>query len=430
MGLVATAWLAALAALAVPLAIHLWSRRRTRTVAIGSIRFLEGHRPLSRRTLRLRDPWRLLLRSAMLIALILGLAGLYLHDSASPPSPQRWVLVSPSLVARADVRAIIDSVGTEADEVRLLHPTWPALDASISQPQVPMDTWSLLFALDQILPPGSHIDVIAPPRTGSVRGSRPALRSTVEWFPVDEGNDGGSSAPGTHGMPAPLKVAVFVSPGRRDDARYLEAAIGAMSDAGDSITMRHYDASAVPDSVGASWIAWLSADPVPATIMRRIRDGAVLFTDLGDGASVGVSTSLDLGFARMSIVSLNRRVEPPDGEGGGAPVWRDGHGVPVLTVSREGDGRHYRLATRLHPAWTDLVLQGVFPEALRPLLDRAHAVPDLPMTVSQATPTWAGPTTRDSSDSTSGSSLFYPLWLLAVALFLVDAFMSRPRRTA
>jgi hypothetical protein len=290
-----------------------------------------------------------------------------------------------------------------------------------------MDTWSLLFALDQILPPGSHIDVIAPTRTGSVRGSRPALRSTVEWFPFDEGRRGGSSAPGTYERSAPLTVAVFVSPDRKDDARYLEAAIGATSDVGDSITIRHYDASVVPDSVGASWIAWLSADPVPAAIMHRVRTGAVLFTDLGDGADVGVSTSLDLGLA---IVSLNRRGEPHDGEVGGAPVWRDGHGVPLLTVNREGAGRHYHLATRLHPAWTDLVLQGVFPEALRPLLDRAHAVPDLPMTVSQVTPTWAGPATRASSDSTSGRSLFYPLWLLAAVLFLVDAFMSRPRRAA
>ncbi len=435
MGFTATAWLAALAALSIPLAIHLWSRRRTKSVAIGSIRFLQARRPLSRRTLRLRDPWRLLLRLAMLTAVILALAGPYLTDSAGPPesSPERWVVVSPSLEeagrgGRTDVTAVFDSVRIGADAVRLLHPAWPPLEASIGMPAVSMDTWSLLLALDQTLPPRSHIDVIAPARTGSVRGSRPALHSTVEWFSFDDGNHDDSVEDSVER--APLTVAIFAGPDRKDDARYLQAAIGAISDAGDSATVRRYDTSDVPDAIAESWIAWLSARPVPAAVVRRVRDGGVLLTDVGDAAGVDVSTSIDLGRSSIPVVRLTRRGEPPDGEGGGAPVWRDGHGVPLLTVSREGAGRHYRLATRLHPTWTSLVLRGLFPEALRPLLQRTHALPDLPMTISQASPAWAGPPAELPSGDTAGRSLFYPMWLLAVVLFLVDAVMSRPRLTA
>ena len=52
------------------------------------------------------------------------------------------------------------------------------------------------------------------------------------------------------------------------------------------------------------------------------------------------------------------------------------------------------------------------------------------MTISQASPAWAGPPARTTADATAGRLLFYPMWLLAVVLFLVDAVMSRPRRTA
>ena len=48
----------------------------------------------------------------------------------------------------------------------------------------------------------------------------------------------------------------------------------------------------------------------------------------------------------------------------GAPLWTDGSGRPLLTMTREGLGLHYRFRSRFHPGWSELVLRGAFPEAL------------------------------------------------------------------
>lgn len=424
MGFGAATWLAALGTLAIPVAIHLWSRRRTRTVAIGSIRFLEARRPLSRRTIRLRNPWRLLLRLAMLAALILALAGPYLTDSDPGSRPERWIVVSPSVMGQPDVATALDTLGPRADAVRLLHSSWPSADAPAPAPSLAdaMDTWSLLLALDQTLPPQSRITVLAPARTSYVSGTKPSLNSTVEWIPFDDppGRSRGSTSPGT----VALEIALFAGPDRQDDARYFQAAIGAMADAGDSISIRRYDPATARDSNAEPWIAWLSSDSVPTAITRRVREGAVLLTDAGSAPGSEVASSIAFDGTSIPMAHLTRRTATPDG----VPLWRDGHGAPLLTVERDGSGWHYRLATRLHPSWTDLVLLGSFPEALRAVLGRPHRLPDLPMTVSQAMPAWAGPPSTERPDSTRGRSLFYPLWLMAVALFLIDAVMARSMR--
>ena len=93
MSLLAPAALWTLAALALPLAIHLW-RRPPRTVRLGSLRFLQS-RPRRWRDFRWRE-WALLLaRLGLLAALALLLA----HPFRQQPPfsrPQRWVLLDPA----------------------------------------------------------------------------------------------------------------------------------------------------------------------------------------------------------------------------------------------------------------------------------------------------------------------------------------------
>ncbi|HEY6222774.1 MAG TPA: BatA domain-containing protein, partial [Gemmatimonadales bacterium] len=72
LGVTTPLWLAALAALAVPIALHLWSRRSGRAVRVGSIRLLGGAPPAMARRPRLHDPWLLALRCALLAALVLA----------------------------------------------------------------------------------------------------------------------------------------------------------------------------------------------------------------------------------------------------------------------------------------------------------------------------------------------------------------------
>ena len=402
MGVTTAAWLGALATLAVPLAIHLWSRRRTTPVAIGSIRFLHSVKPVSTRTIRLRHPWRLLLRAALLASLILALAGAYFDRILPRPEPQRWLVVGPA-ADDSGVTPIIDSIAADADNVLL----------------APGDVWSLLASLDATLPPGSSIDVVAP--TATVRGTRPAIASSVRWFPLGVSSDNAGQTP-TRWSGSHRHLAVLASRDRWDDGRYLTAALQAIV-AQDSIpaTVQLLETTAL-DGLAATWIAWLSADATPTALLDRTAAGGVLLTDIS-GEQHNVTTTVTL----AEPAKLNRRGPMP----AGVPVWRDGNGVTLLSAEPIGNGIHYRLATRLHPAWTDLVLRGSFPATLIPLVGNAQDVPRQHVTAAQVLPRRSNTLAGKMRAAGPGRSLFVPLWLLAACLFAIDVGLSyRQRRVS
>jgi len=422
MGVAAAVWLGALATLAIPLAIHLWSRRRTTPVPIGSIRLLQGVPPLSRRTFRLRDPWRLALRLVMLSSLILALAGTYLTQRSLRPSAERWLVVSPTIRSTPEATRLVDSLGPLADHVRLLHWSWPPVsDSATGAPGA--DTWTLLQALDERLPPGSRIDVVAPARTGLVRGRRPVLDHDIVWFEVDDSR----TAPDKHPAPTPThtEFAIYTSSDWQDDGRYLEASIRALHP--DTVVVNRHQTVEAVSSTTATWLAWLSPDPPPAALLERVASGAVLLTDVEtEGTAVATTVALTHPAIFDEPIRLHRRGSSPVG----APVWRDGDGRVLLSLDREDDGLHYRLATRLHPAWTDMVLRGEFPTILAPILGMRATAPDRRMTVTQITPARGQVKPHSASRAEAGLPLFYPLWLLAVLLFVTDMALAARRRPA
>lgn len=402
MGVATAAWLGALASLAIPLAIHLWSRRRTTPVAIGSIRFLQSVKPVSKRTIRLRHPWRLLLRVALLTSLILALAGVYLEGILPDPAPERWLVVSQAADGRRAAH-IIDSLSAEADTVL----------------ETPGDVWSKLVSVDAILAPGSSIDVVAP--AVAVRGTRPTMATSVRWFPVGAAGDGADRPARWSGLHHDLVV--FASRDRWDDGRYLTAALRAIV-AQDTApgTVRLLEANALDGVLDATWVAWLSADLPPEALLEHTAAGGVLLTDVA-GDQLGAATTIAL----PQPAVLSRRGPTPTG----VPIWRDGNGVTLLAAEPAGSGIHYRLAIRLHPAWTDLVMQGSFPAALMPLIGTGPAHTKSPVTVAQILPRRADAAARHRRTAGPNRSLFAPLWLLALGLFAVDVgLMFRRRRTS
>ena len=115
----------------------------------------------------------------------------------------------------------------------------------------------------------------------------------------------------------------------------------------------------------------------------------------------------------------------------GEQVWTAATGPPLLTVTREGRGLHYRFHSRFNPAWSDIVLHPAFPEAVAQLwigTDSTHgraATDDRPISLAQITP--ARDPERHAGTAGAppgGRSLFLPFWLLAVCLFLVERRLS------
>jgi aerotolerance regulator-like protein len=416
LGVLSPAWLLALATLALPIALHLWSPRGGRPIRVGSIRLLLGAQPATRRSWSLRDPVLLAVRCAVLAALALALAGPYWVSRGNTP---RWALVADDVARR---NALVDSL-TQAGLT--VVPT----DGPATPGDRPQNLWAALAAAARAAPPGARFEVFGPQRLRYFRGPRPTIAARVEWHAREPGTAASNPGPRRTGR----LVTIFADRSRVEDARYVRAAIEAAARATGipaSVAVRGDDPGVPLDPV--DWIVWLSPRAAPASLVERVRAGATLLTDAGSEAASDRRSRIVL-VDRPSDVWLRRRSAATDS---GAPLWTDGAGRALLTMAREGRGWRYRFHGRFHPAWSELVLRPAFPEAVAGLwlgADSTGSRPDdRPITLAQLLPGYDPDVTGIAHLPPHGRSLFLPLWLFALATFALERWLVWPsrRRTA
>ncbi|MDX2192802.1 MAG: BatA domain-containing protein, partial [Gemmatimonadales bacterium] len=171
MTLASPLWLWGLLGLAVPIAIHLWSRVPADRVKVGSVRLIVPS-PLARaRSLALRDPWLLLARCLVLALLALGLAEPTPRAGAAAAAR---VLVAPALLGadgRLPALALLDSLRDAGATVEPL----PADTAA--------DLWTLVQRAERALPAGPLM-VVAPEDAAVPLAPRPSAGRAVTWRTV------------------------------------------------------------------------------------------------------------------------------------------------------------------------------------------------------------------------------------------------------
>ena len=173
-------WLAALAALVIPLALHLWSRRPRQVIRVGTLRHLGEVPPARARSTRLSEPLLLLLRLLILAAIVLALAGPRV-PGATLGRPTRLLLLDPALHADP----LLDSLNATRAAVRLLSPGLPERRLPLSPSDTaapPLPLWDALRQADRLVADGGTLDLYARPRIARLGAVRPALRSTVRWY--------------------------------------------------------------------------------------------------------------------------------------------------------------------------------------------------------------------------------------------------------
>ncbi len=426
-------WLFSLLGLAVPVAIHLWNRKRGRRIRVGSIALLRETQSRRMSSLRLTEAGLLLLRCLVLALLGLGLAGPRWQDGRTD-TQRPLVLVSPALReplrdTTGLIRRALDSLTGPGKEVRWFADGFPALSLPGGLAEAPVapaaDYWGLLRAADAQWAGGPPVYLLTDERVAALHGERPALALDLKWltFPTGDsvartveaafltGSDSlrvtwresrpaGNAqqvaslpaVPGTY--PGPGGVAWRVS--RENGLPAVQLGNGRPVRA-DTATTRiviyhqpayRTDARYVRAAAGA--VARFTGRKIAVQTVARA-DALPAATDwlfwlshepLPDGrprltfrypradSARDADTWLRWPLPTARPLRMYRRFTASSP---GVPLWQDGYGQPVLTAERSPAGGVYSFASRFDPQWNDLAWSEAFPEALLALLPEAFA---------------------------------------------------------
>lgn len=184
----------ALLGLLVPLAIHLWNRRPGREVAVGSLRWLTAGANRRLRNLRLEQVWLLLLRAALVTALVVALAGPQWRQLQ--PAGRGQVLVSRELADGSSLTAVrptLDSLRRRGYVLRWLAAGLPAITSAewradslgqqirASKKSFDDAYWSRIQqAADSF--PGQPLYAITPAALRALGGAHPTLPAGLTWL--------------------------------------------------------------------------------------------------------------------------------------------------------------------------------------------------------------------------------------------------------
>ena len=363
--------LLALAALLVPLLIHLARRNTEQPLMFTALRWLQSQ-PKPRRRLRFTDWPLLLLRLLLLTVLALWLAQPLWHGIRDP---------QPLLAVMSGISAAQGMALAQPSNTRRiwLAEGFPTLDAPV--PAGPHPTASLLRQLDAELPPGARLTVLATSTFDGADAQRPRMSRKVDWRVI-----AASPAPATPWVRPPSpRLHVFVDASHRDGARYLQAADQAWHGAPNPLPL-HAAGDALPVGRQAH-LAWLQAGQLPPQLLAWVERGgtALLAHDAALPAALPAT-----------------------------PVWPDADGRWLATAARLGQGRLVQLRQPLQPQAWPFLLDGRFPGQLRAALQDAPPLP------ARASASAYSPLTGAAPPQPPLQTLQPWLALLAALLFLLE----------
>lgn len=313
--------LAALAALALPVLLHLVRRLELERTEFAALRWI-GERVRPRRRLRVERPWLLLLRLVLLAALALLLAQPVAVQPGSTRAP--WLVVAPGV----DRTSALATAATAGREAHWLAPGFPALGEA-PPPGRPAIA-SLLRELDARLPPGDTMAVLLPQTLAGLDAERLRFSRPVEWQVVP------GRAPDAGATRSPIVLAVRYPPGADAALAFLRAAVAAWNVREPGRYTLDAAPAGTPLPAATDWLAWLAVD-LPAPLQDWVEaGGSVLLT--GQAGRAGQVT------------------------------WRGADGRVLARNRRIGAGRELALAGSLSPSDLPLVLEPSFADRLREAL--------------------------------------------------------------
>ena len=327
-GLLFPAALAGLAALLIPLVLHLARRNQLRLVDFSALRWLRA-KPRPRQRLRFDNIPLLLLRLVLLALLVLWLA---------QPVLRGWYATSTYVAVMQGVTSeqIASQALPERSRLHWLLPTFPSIETPASTASVPVA--SLLRQLDAELPVDVPVIVLATAVFDGSDAQRPQLSRAVQWRVVDEVSSVAENQ--QRSLQAPV-LHLVAAPSQQAEARILQAVAQAWHPSASGVVRIDENAALAaatwPDAT-QTVVVWLSQAAMPATLLDWVKHGGTVL--LSASAPSPAADAL-------------------------LPQWQADDGRVLLTAGRWGVGQVYRFAQPLTAETMPEVLEASFPDTLQ-----------------------------------------------------------------
>lgn len=252
-------WLWALSGVAIPVAIHLLSRKEGKTIRIGSIRFLTETTTSKFSSIRLNEVVLLALRCLLIALLVLFFARL-LFFSSDNKNALKWIVIEKGLENNGAIRKHLDSLAKDAYEIRSLSSAFPLLheDTVTDTP----DYYQLVEELSQ--KNNLHAIVIASNTLSGFRGKRIALPANIKWlsYPASKQESSHDADLSTDS----LHITLVNDRAYLYDKKIMRAALQVLPI---KIILHEMESSRL-EKTDSDWLIWLS-DKEPAHTGRLLR---------------------------------------------------------------------------------------------------------------------------------------------------------------
>jgi hypothetical protein len=170
-------WLWGLTGIAIPLGIHLLSRKEGKTIYIGSIRHLRESDSAQFSSIRLNEILLLLIRCFLITLLVMFLAGLQIRYLSG--SIKKWVVVENALTENKEIKPFIDSLVSAGYELRSLENVLSSDKTDSSK----ADYWSIAENLSRS---ADDVVVISYSSYEKFKGLRVPKPANVRWLSVPD----------------------------------------------------------------------------------------------------------------------------------------------------------------------------------------------------------------------------------------------------
>lgn len=174
-------YLLALLGIIVPIAIHLWNRKKGRIIKVGSIRHLAESDAHKMSSIKISEWLLMFLRIGLIALLALLISGLYqMSDTTS--QNKVTVLIDRDYLKHPNMEEIVDSI-SDLHDVRLFENNFPSIEDHVFA-ELRSDKWTLINQLDILH--SDSIVIYAPLNIRNFQGQFEQLPAHASWLSLPQ----------------------------------------------------------------------------------------------------------------------------------------------------------------------------------------------------------------------------------------------------